>query len=366
MQIAIIGGGQLAMMLCQSAAKYQYQTLVLDPNPNCSASSVCDQFICANYDDLAKLEQLASNADIVTYEFENISVVAIDHIDRLYNNVIQTSKPLRLSNDRLFEKQSAKVSGFSPVPFSKVSSLDCIKQFIKQVGYPVVLKTRSLGYDGKGQFIISDSDKLLDPQVLSIISSGAIVEQLIDLKYETSVIAIRNTSRQVKLLPSTINVHRDNILYSSTTIDQDLDPQIVDLVTNYLEFYDLVGIITIEVFVCCDGNIYFNELAPRPHNSGHFSIEGCNYSQYDMLLLALTGKELPEVKLVDKTMMVNVLGSDYERAKKFISLHPHPNLYFHDYYKVGVEPKRKMAHITAVGSAAISILNKYMSKENNE
>lgn len=368
MQVGIIGGGQLAMMLCEAAKKLGFKTVVLDPNPNCSSSFVCDQLIVANYDDIDGLEQLAKTVDVVTYEFENVSVEGIDVIDRKYKNVVQSSLPLRLSNDRLVEKQAALASGFKPAQFSAVASSSDIIEFSKSVGYPIVLKTRRFGYDGKGQVVIDNQQQTLSQQVAAILEAGAIAEQMIDLDYELSVIVIRNPEGTMKFIPSPINCHINNILFTST-IEADINyPNVQQLVKQYIEYHNLVGIITVEVFVSTDGQIYFNEIAPRPHNSGHYSIEGCDHSQFEMHLRSICGLELPTVSVIDQTMMINVLGQDYNFAKEWYQQNSCDRLYFHDYFKAEPATNRKMAHITAVGSTAVQLLNEYqlVIKERNE
>lgn len=368
MQIGIIGGGQLAMMLCEAASKLGFKTIVLDPNPKCSSSFVCDRLIVSDYDDLAGLEQLAEVADVVTYEFENVDVNGIDEINDKYQNVVQTSRPLRLSNDRLVEKQAALESGFRPARFKAVSTTLEIAEFSREVGYPIVLKTRRFGYDGKGQVVIKDQEQLGSASVQEILSAGAIAEEMIDLDYELSVIAIRNKAGEMQFIPSPINTHVNNILFTSTIEKLVSYPEVEQLVTKYIEHHNLIGIITVEVFVAKDGSIYFNEIAPRPHNSGHYSIEGCDHSQFEMHIRAICNLDMPVVKVVDKSMMVNVLGQDYEFAKQWLEEHDCHGIYFHDYFKAGSSLNRKMAHITAVSEPAVSLLNEYQQviKERNE
>lgn len=359
MRVGIIGGGQLGMMLCQAAKQLNLQTTVLDPNVDCSASGFADDLIVGNYDDQHALAQLAVDCDVVTYEFENVSTVAIDEINQQYKNIVQTSLPLKLSNDRLVEKQAALASGFNPVPFAPIDNIQMLEGFIAEYGYPVVLKTRRFGYDGKGQYVLKSAVDLESPEVLEIIRSSAVAEQMIELAYETSVISVRNSIGDCRYIPSTINTHRNNILHKTETMDSDLDERIYKLVEKYLDYHNLIGIITVEVFVTSDQTIYFNEIAPRPHNSGHYSIEGCNHSQFDLHLRAICDLELPIAKLNDKTVMINVLGQDYIRALAFISENQVDGIYFHDYYKQEIKNNRKMAHITAVGTAAITALSKY-------
>lgn len=360
MQVGIIGGGQLAMMLCEAAKKLGIKTVVLDPNSNCSATQVCDDFICAQYSDVSSLEKLAAICDVVTYEFENVDVDAIDDINHKYHNIVQTSKPLKLSNDRLVEKQYAEESGFDPAIYAEINCIEDIHKFVDIVGLPIVLKTRRLGYDGKGQVVIDDLFDLENAE--SIIESGAIAEKMIDLEYETSVIAIRNSEGQCQFIPSTINTHRNNILFKTETMNCSLDSRIKSLVVTYLEFHNLVGIVTVEVFASKDGEIYFNEIAPRPHNSGHWSIEGCNHSQFDMHLRAICNIELPTVKIIDRTVMLNVLGQDYVKTLQFMESNQCDSIYFHDYYKSDIVVNRKMGHLTAVGSEAIELLENFEKK----
>ncbi|WOO89684.1 5-(carboxyamino)imidazole ribonucleotide synthase [Mollicutes bacterium LVI A0078] len=367
MRVGIIGGGQLAMMLAEAAKKLEIETIVLDPNPECSASFVCDELIVADYDSLESLKKLAEKCDVVTYEFENVDVECINQINEQYQNVVQTTKPLTLSNDRLVEKEAAESSGFSPAPFANVKTESDIKLFGAEHGYPLVIKTRRFGYDGKGQFVIKTESDITSLDVTSIINQGAVVEKMIDLDYEQSVIVIRNLKGEMRLIPSPINCHVNNILFTSTIKNPSVDKRVTNLVSKYISYHDLVGIITVEVFVAKDGSIYFNEIAPRPHNSGHYSIEGCNHSQFDMHLRAICNLPMPEVEFTDVTMMINVLGQDYQFAKDWYQEHKSDGLYFHDYFKQEPKHNRKMAHITAVGNQ-VEKLNEYklVIKERNE
>lgn len=368
MQIGIIGGGQLAMMLCEAAQKLDIKTVVLDPHPKCSSSYVCDKIITCDYDDKQGLDKLGSICDVVTYEFENVSVAGLEMINDKYHNVVQGTKPLELANDRLHEKEQAAISGFKPAPFASVTCNFDITRFAKCVGYPLVLKTRKFGYDGKGQTIINSENELDNSEVESILKQGAIAEKMIDLDYETSVIVIRNNEGKIRFIPSTNNIHMNNILFTSEVSEDSISTSIIEKVKSYINYHDLVGIITVEVFVDTNGEVYFNEIAPRPHNSGHYSIEGCDHSQFEMHIRSVCNLKLPEVKLIDHSLMVNVLGQDYEFAKKWYEVNQSDGIIFHDYYKQGAATNRKMAHITAVGSSNVECLKKYsvIAKERNE
>lgn len=368
MQIGIIGGGQLAMMLCEAAKKLNIKTVVLDPNEKCSSSYICDQLITSNYDDKEGLDKLARICDVVTYEFENVSVAGLESVNDKYHNVVQGTTPLKLANDRLHEKEQAAISGFKPVAFASVSCNSDITRFAKSVEYPLVLKTRKFGYDGKGQRIINDESDLDSLEVINILKQGAIIEKMVNLDYETSVIAIRNSDGQIRFIPSTNNVHMNNILFSSEVSADSISNSIIEKVKSYINYHDLIGIITVEVFVDIDGEVYFNEIAPRPHNSGHYSIEGCDHSQFDMHIRSICGIDLPDIKLIDHSFMVNILGQDYEFAKQWYEINKCSGIVFHDYWKQGAINNRKMAHITAVGSNNVKCLKKYsvLAKERNE
>ncbi len=368
MRVGIIGGGQLAMMLCEAANERNIETIVLDPNSKCSAKNTCTTLIVGAYDDLQSLELLAKSSDVVTYEFENVDVQAIDIINEKYKNIVQTSKPLKLANDRALEKMAAIEAGFDPVPFRVVESCSQINEFAAEVGFPLVLKTRRYGYDGKGQRVIKNDSDVKSQEVIDILNEGAIIEQMVDVQAECSVIAFRNNNYDFQTLPIPTNYHVSNILFTSYIEKDNKNQKIIDLVKKYVEYHNLIGIITVEVFITKNDKILFNEIAPRPHNSGHYSIEGCNVSQYDLHLQAILNEKLQPSYVIDNTKMINVLGQDYEFAQKWYNDNNNPNIYFHDYCKCEVKQDRKMAHITAVGKEQIEKLNEYelVIKERNE
>ncbi len=352
MQIGIIGGGQLAMMLVEACSKRNIDCVVLDPNPKCSASHVCNNIIVADYDNKEALNELSKRVDIITYEFENINLDVIRENDK----VLQGVKPLYIASSRNIEKQYAIKSNLNPVPFSSVESIDDIKTFIDKYDLPIILKTNQFGYDGKGQYVLNNIDNLNTCE--DFLKNPCILEKMIDIDYEFSIITFRNKRGDITFLPSTKNVHINSILHTSEcSTDFKLDDLLYSKVKDFLEINDLYGIITIEFFVDTVGNIYFNEMAPRPHNSGHYSIEGCSKSQYDLLIDSLTNINFEEIKYYD-TFMVNVLGQDYDRFIEYMKSNSNPNIYFHDYYKDEKRINRKVGHITAVGKDAISEIKK--------
>ncbi|MBR6071429.1 MAG: 5-(carboxyamino)imidazole ribonucleotide synthase [Acholeplasmatales bacterium] len=337
--VGIIGGGQLGMMLAEALKKYNAKVIALDPNPKCSASFVCDEIIESKYDDLDNLIKLAKKVDVITYEFENVPAVALKHLRDNYN-IKQGIEPLFDSQNRIREKENAKANGLNPPRFKRILSMDDLVTGLSEIGYPAVYKTTTLGYDGHGQVIIkSEADiKKVEPYL----SGEGILEEFIKYDFETSVIVVRSKD-QVITFPMGINKHKNGILDLCIVDEQkEIFNKIREAAKNFMIRKDYYGILAIEFFVKGD-DFYFNEMAPRPHNSGHYTIEGCNSSQYDALARFLLDMDLVEPKLLQPTIMKNILGFDYENMKK---LKADKDIYIHDYYKSEVRHARKMAHVT--------------------
>ncbi len=350
MTIGIIGGGQLGMMIAESAKKKGYKTIALDPNPKCSASYVCDEIITGDFNNLDNLKKLGDKSDVLTYEFENIDALGLDFIVKNYN-LPEGIKPLYISQNRLREKENAINCGLKPVPFKKVMNQKDLELAIKELGLPLVYKTTTLGYDGHGQYLIKSLKDLANIKY----ASEGIAEKYLDFDYECSIIMIRDKENIVHL-PIGINKHKNGIL-DLTIVDKELPifQKIIDSSYNFMIQADFYGILTIEYFV--KGNeFYFNEMAPRPHNSGHYSIEGASSSQYDLLVDYLTNKPLVKPSLKYPTIMKNILSEDYDKLSLFKDKE---NTYIHDYHKLELKPRRKMAHITFTHMTYNTYLEKY-------
>ncbi len=350
--IGIIGGGQLGMMLAERALELGANSICLDPNPNCPASKICKEVIACNYDDLDGLNLLGSKCDVLTYEFENVPSDKLRYIKDRFN-IPQGIMPLFDSQNRIREKENAKAHGLNTPRFKAINSKEDLLSGINELGYPCVYKTTTLGYDGHGQVVLrSDYDIT---KVEPFLKGEGILEEFISYDYETSIIMVRDKTKCV-YLPIGVNYHKNGIL-DLCVVDE--KKAIFDRIANdsikFMESCNYYGILTIEFFVK-DDNYYFNEMAPRPHNSGHYSIEGTTNSQYDLLARFLLGMELPTPKLKSPTIMKNILGFDYENMKK---LTPGSNVFIHDYHKVDVREKRKMAHITFTDMTIDEYNNKY-------
>lgn len=350
MIIGIIGGGQLGMMICQSAKLKGHKTICLDPNPLCSAAKFCDKVIVGPFNDVTKLKELGSLVDVLTYEFENIDASNLTYINEHFNLKAGTL-PLYLSQNRLREKANALKCGLRPVPYFKVLTEADLIEGIKQLGLPVIYKTTTLGYDGHGQYFIKDIN---DISKIKLASEG-ILEKYLPFDYECSIIMIRDKDKIVSL-PISKNIHKNGILdLSIVSKEEDIFKEIKKASYNFMIKSNIYGILCIEYFV--KGNeFYFNEMAPRPHNSGHYSIEGCNLSQYDLLVRYLTDEKLEEPVLKYDTIMKNILSEDYD---KLVLFENKDNVYIHDYYKRELKPRRKMAHITFTNLSYLDYKNKY-------
>lgn len=388
-KIGIIGGGQLGLMIAEEAHRQGALVYALDPAPDAPAFAECDGHIVAAYDDLGALEQLGDMTDVLTYEFENVPGDILRHLEGKYN-IPQGIAPLFDSQDRLREKNNAKRHGlpvpdYVPLPACS-SDEDCaevpceltdgqrreeLSEAVKKVGMPCVLKTRRLGYDGHGQAVIREEKDI--EKAAELLHVPCILEAFVPFDYECSVIMVRDGQKTIHF-PIGRNIHKGGILdLCIVPAGTELEPKIVDACEKFMEGCDYRGILAIELFI--KGNDFvFNEMAPRPHNSGHYTIEGCTSSQYAELCHFLLGKTLEQPELVAPTVMKNILGQDLEAAWKIIdTAHaehwqnpaavPVSNtakggkaycgeagkgVFVHIYGKMESRPKRKMAHITYV------------------
>ena len=388
-KIGIIGGGQLGLMIAEEAHRQGALVYALDPAPDAPAFAECDGHIVAAYDDLGALEQLGDMTDVLTYEFENVPGDILRHLEGKYN-IPQGIAPLFDSQDRLREKNNAKRHGlpvpdYVPLPACS-SDEDCaevpceltdgqrreeLSEAVKKVGMPCVLKTRRLGYDGHGQAVIREEKDI--EKAAELLHVPCILEAFVPFDYECSVIMVRDGQKTIHF-PIGRNIHKGGILdLCIVPAWTELEPKIVDACEKFMEGCDYRGILAIELFI--KGNDFvFNEMAPRPHNSGHYTIEGCTSSQYTELCHFLLGKTLEQPELVAPTVMKNILGQDLEATWKIIdTAHaehwqnpvavPVSNpakggkaycgeagkgVFVHIYGKTESRPKRKMAHITYV------------------
>ncbi len=342
-KIGIIGAGQLGYYLGLEAHKMGYMPIYLDPNPNAISKRITNTFINKNFDDLDAVNTLASQSKVVTYEFENVDN---EIVKKLYHDKLlpQGYVQLEISNARLTEKNTATNMDILVPKFAPISSKEGLLDIINQFKLPCILKTNRLGYDGKGQFTINQLDDINNIKF----DTEYILEEKISFDYELSIIGVRSVNGEIAIYEPIRNVHKDGILHFSfteTNIDEKIKQKCEEIVQKFLIQKDIYGILCCELFVVGE-EVYFNEIAPRPHNSGHITMDTHITSQYENHLRAILGLPLGSTKIKRHGVMVNVLGDTYEKINDYYS----KNTKVYDYKKAENRPKRKMGHVNYIGN----------------
>ena len=347
--IGIIGGGQLGRMMVLSAKAMGYYVAVLDPTPNCPAAQVSDIEITAAYNDLDAIKKLAEVSDVITYEFENIDYDALTWLET--NAYLpQGSQVLKTTQHRFREKSAIANMG---IPVPKFVLIDSPETLEKNVMYPSVLKTTTGGYDGKGQVVLKSEADL--PRGLELAAnSECILEEFMNFSLEVSVIVARSTAGETAVFPVAENIHVNNICHKCIVparISKKVEEQAIAAGIKIAESLDAIGILAIEMFVV-DDTIYINELAPRPHNSGHYTIDACITSQFEQHVRAVCGLPLGDTALHTPVVMVNILGNHMDKENMH-NLAPYMPLIekgkIHLYGKAQAVDNRKMGHVNVLG-----------------
>lgn len=343
--IGIIGGGQLGQMLTFAAKQAGMRVVILDPNPDCSAAQAADSSIVAEYSDKKAIEELARRSDVLTYEFENVDLEALEDVsDKVL--IPQGTELLRITKDRLREKTFLKEHGLQVAPFAAVSCREDLVSAIEEIGYPSVLKTCEGGYDGKSQLVLHTREDLKNADEL-LEQGRCILEGWVEFSMECSVMVARNMDGAISVFPVSENIHRNQILHESIVparMSGELQSNAKKMAEKIADSLNLCGILGVEMFVGSDGRLYVNELAPRPHNSGHYSIEACNFSQFAVHNRAICNWPMPKIDLLSPVVMVNILGQHVDGCRKLVL--KKPQWHFHDYGKGEIRIDRKMGHVT--------------------
>ena len=359
--IGIIGGGQLGKMMGFAAKQMGYKIAVVDPVRGCPCSQIADYVFNCHYDDLDGLKELANKSHVITYEFENISVEAIKKIERTAY-LPQGHIPLEIAQNRIKEKTVIQSLNIRVSPFYEVNSERDLYQAMKQLNGPAVLKTASYGYDGKGQMVFKN---LGDCQnALHLVQQPCILEAFIGFKKELSVIVTRSTNNEIKVFPIAENVHRNHILsytIAPAIINEHVRIQTEQIAMTLIEKLDLIGTLAIELFLLDNDELLVNEVAPRPHNSGHFTIEGCVTSQFEQHIRAICGLKLGSTSMKHPTIMVNILGQHMNDVSELLTSHEFENMKIHLYGKEEHKRNRKMGHITFIGHNQEELLDEVMT-----
>lgn len=339
------------------AARYNgYRIVVLDPTPNCPTAQVSDEQIVAAYDDMKAIKQLTEKADVVTYEFENVDLEAARYIEK-HNKLPQGAYALQITQNREAEKTLMRDAGLPVAPFAIVKSEAEVRQAFTEINFPAVIKTCTGGYDGKGQLKLESKADIEDAVEFVKQGGSFIIEEWIEFDTEISVVFTRSTDGKITYFPLAQNEHKDHILhitYAPAAVSEIVKGKALRAAETLAEKINVVGTFAIEMFVKGD-EIFINEMAPRPHNSGHYTIEACNVSQFSQHIRAVCGLPLPQVKQFNEAMMFNVLGEDLERA--LAACQEIPEAYLHLYGKEEAKAKRKMGHVTFIADTYAELLN---------
>jgi len=345
--IGILGGGQLGRMMALAARSMGFGIVVLDPTPNCPCGQIADKQIVAEFDDVEAAKELLESCDVITYEFENVN---LNVANALSAKLPQTSRLLEITQNRILEKEAIRNAGLKTVEYVSITSIDSLEHF--EINYKnnprkIIIKTVQGGYDGKGQYVINSIEDLklfekanYNPKIQYV------AENFIQFEKELSVIVCRNSNGEISVFPVAENIHRNQILFQSIVparVSEDVEKMAITVATQLATHLNLVGTLAIELF-SFGNTLIVNELAPRPHNSGHYTMNACITSQFEQHIRAVCNLKLGDTKLISPCVMLNILGED-------IHLMNRENIGKHKLHLYGKEESknaRKMGHINVL------------------
>ncbi|MCR8826153.1 5-(carboxyamino)imidazole ribonucleotide synthase [Pseudosulfitobacter koreensis] len=343
--IGILGGGQLGRMLSVAAARLGFRTHIFEPGANPPAADVAHACTTAAYDDVAALTAFAQSVDVITYEFENIPTEALDILEAI-TPIHPNREALRISQDRLTEKNFLTGLGLQTAPYADIPDAAALTAALDTIGTPSILKTRRFGYDGKGQARLTSPEDAAQA-IADMAGAPALLEGFVDFSIEVSVIATRSASGDVACYDPGENVHRAGILHTTTVparLSASLRTDAVLLAARILNALDYVGVMGVELFVTPSGLIV-NEIAPRVHNSGHWTQNGCAVDQFEQHIRAVAGWPLGDGQRHSDVVMENLIGDDMDRVPELAATR---DTALHLYGKAEVKPGRKMGHVNRI------------------
>ncbi|HEV3090722.1 MAG TPA: 5-(carboxyamino)imidazole ribonucleotide synthase [Candidatus Cybelea sp.] len=360
--IGVIGGGQLGRMFALDAKRMGYDVVTLDPQEHSPCGQVADEQIVASYDDLDAIEELGRRSDVITYEFENIAIASVQHLEALGYRVTPASSVLHVTQNRLLEKEFANGHGLATTPFARVAGPEDLARAAESIGFPAVIKTVRGGYDGKGQW---PAESLVQAQAALEEARGTelIFERRVELESELSAIATRDARDRIVTYPISENTHDHGILamtIAPARVDRAIARQAAETAAVVGRGLGIVGTYCVEFFLSTAGELLVNEIAPRPHNSGHYTIDVTPCSQYEQHVRAICDLPLSPPRLLANAVMMNVLGAGTgDHLAGVPELLSDPAIVLHVYGKRHAVARRKMGHFTMlvdgpVGAAAIA------------
>ncbi|WP_081833480.1 5-(carboxyamino)imidazole ribonucleotide synthase [Geomicrobium sp. JCM 19055] len=354
----ILGGGQLGRMMALEAKAMGFKVAVLEPSANSPTAQVADVEVIGAYHDPEAVQKLADQSDVVTFEFENVDAITATILQEA-GKLPQGTALLKTTQHRLREKEALEKAGLTVAPYRAVSSIEELRTAIDLLGTPAVLKTCRGGYDGKGQYVIQSKEESakafheLDREGVELVLEG-----FVSFEKEISVIVTRNAKGELQTFPVAENVHEANILKRTIVpaqISAEAEAHAIQMAETFAKSIDLIGTLAVEMFYTSDGEIYVNELAPRPHNSGHYTMNSCNVSQFGQHVRAICDWPLVEPMLHQPVIMDNILGEHVEKALEAIP--QFTNAFLHLYGKSEVRTGRKMGHVNSVGKTIEEAIN---------
>ena len=340
--LGILGGGQLGKMIAIEASRLGIKTCIFDPNKNSPAFQTANIVINGDYKNKKCLNKFIECSDKITYEFENIPIESLNLLKK-YKKIYPGLKALKYSQDRYLEKKFIANLNIPVAPFYRVDSLEDLKKAVNSFNGVAVLKTRRFGYDGKGQYLIKNFKiPIIKP---SIKKNIYIIEDLIKFKKELSIIVLKSKNGDAKCFEPSENKHKNGILRETiypARVSANIKKKVKDIAVKIANSLNVIGIIAIEMFLDGKNNIIVNEIAPRPHNSGHWTIDTCNISQFEALVRIIFDLPVPDIKYYHKCKMINILGENYNIINQAINKKNH---ILHLYGKDKIENLRKLGHI---------------------
>ncbi|MEA1889459.1 MAG: 5-(carboxyamino)imidazole ribonucleotide synthase [Pseudomonadota bacterium] len=371
--LGLLGGGQLGRMFTVAARTMGYQVMVLDPDVNSPAAAFANEHLRAPYDDKHALAQLASKCAAVTTEFENIPASSLETL-AAHIPVHPSAGIIRIAQDRILEKQTIRDIGLDTVEYHVIKSESDFEAAIEKISFPAILKTATLGYDGKGQLVVSDSSELR-PAFEKLGAKPCVLEQRIELACEVSVILARSVCGHIEAFAVAENRHENGILDISIVparVNAEVSSQAETMARILAEKLDYCGVLAVEFFVDKNNKIMINEMAPRPHNSGHYTLDACLTDQFQQQVRTLCGFRPGKADLTAPAVMVNILGDAWQKGTPpWDELLKNPGVFLHLYGKKEPRPGRKMGHFCSVGKEIEALvdqaetLKKVISLENN-
>ncbi len=352
--LGVLGGGQLGAMFAEAGRRFGYRIAVWDPDPDAPALKLADLPLTAPFTDSSSLAVFAGSISVATYEWENIPVATGEALEQRVP-VRPATRILKVLQNRLEQKTFLASKGFPVAPFRAVLSPDTLA-VPEDIGFPCLCKTATAGYDGKGQWRLSGPDEvhLMQEQLRRHDQQGSrwVLERFLSFEKELSVLVVRAADVDCRTYPAVENLHETGIL-RTTRVPAEIEPsaaeRAVDLATSVVKALEGVGVFCVEMFLMSDGRLFINEVAPRPHNSGHYTLDACTVSQFEQQVRAVCGLPLGEVRLLCPAVMVNLIGEDLIRVgseEGLINLLRIPGATLHVYGKRSVRPGRKMGHVT--------------------